>query len=255
MIGYQSTCSVQWDRNTTAAIATLFVPNGFCLQSYRLLSLTHTHRSNIFFLLLNVPSLVASLERYLWPIRCNANNNRNNSAINGTAGPSNSHITSSTRDRDFQEFQKNACSRIAVGQFDERFIFREGYSVLQMMRTLATFQKFSDHKRWRQGFCFHSDWIWGYFVNYYNIASQVSDPRSVDGPESRIEAYRESELLGFFPELRRACNNEAPSPDKCNETSVVCHYQTPESMNRVINATRMMYPDRYRTLSDHEKGG
>ena len=218
-----------------------------------LLSVTDAQRSDILFSSLHAPSLVASLERYLWPIRCN--NNKNNSAVNGTARPPNRHITSSTRDRDFQEFQQNACSRIAVDQFDERFIFREGYSVLQMLRTLATFQKFSDHKGWRQGFCFHSDWIWGYFVNYYNIASQVSDPRFVNVPESRMEAFRESELFNFIPELRRACNNDAPSPEKCNETSVVCHYQTPESMNRVINATRMMYPDRYRTLSSHERRG
>ena len=123
-------------------------------------------------------------------------------------------------------------------------MFREGMTLIELIKALLTSQPYSEHRNWTTGFCFHSDWTLGYFANFYNIGSHVADPSYVDRPEARIESFRESEIYGPKTDRLKACNFN--TPEKCKVNSVVCHYQTPESMSRLYKSAKAVFPGRYR---------
>jgi hypothetical protein len=57
----------------------------------------------------------------------------------------------------------------------------------------------------------HSDWVIGYFANYYNISRHVVEPYYADVPHARIEPYKNSEIYkkgtGFCVIARKGTNS------------------------------------------------
>ena len=69
------------------------------------------------------------------------------------------------------------------------------------------------------------DWVLGYFVNYYNVSTHVSDEYFKNVPHARFDSYKKSEIYrskrgtGF-------CKND----DNCKPDTEICHRAKPEWM-------------------------
>uniref|UniRef100_A0A6U1S7A2 N-acetylgalactosaminide beta-1,3-galactosyltransferase n=1 Tax=Cyclophora tenuis TaxID=216820 RepID=A0A6U1S7A2_CYCTE len=146
------------------------------------------------------------------------------------------------------EFSESACRRLKDNQIDEEAYFRDGMSVSELMETYTSSQPYRLHHNWTIGYCLHSDWMWGFFINYYNISKHVDDPFYKNVVQSRMDGYNGSEIYAGENnrkeiEQRKICNND--SPRKCNATTPICHYQTPASMERLTEEAKAVYPGRF----------
>ena len=181
--------------------------------------LTGSHRNTFLF---RPP---ASLQRYLRPMY------RGN------------RLNVSQKER-FPDFDEIVRMRLRKHFFDEHIYFQDGMTLVELIKALLSNEMYSGHYNWTYGLCFHSDWLWGYFVNFYNIGSHVADPAYADVLESRLEAFEDSEIHSALNSYTGTCT--AYSPETCNVSSVICHYQTPESMSHLYESAKAMFPGRYR---------
>lgn len=145
------------------------------------------------------------------------------------------------------DFSESACRQVENNQLGERHLFKDGMSVSDLQREYATWQPYTKYKEWTTGFCLHSDWMWGFFSNFYSISKHNDEPFYRDVPHARMDGYNQSELYAGTNEphhagLRRICNNEK---ENCDSLSHICHYQTPEDMTRLTSEVRSAYPHKY----------
>jgi hypothetical protein len=139
--------------------------------------------------------------------------------------------------RQSNQFVEGACKRIEEDSFGEQRHFRNGMSIGELINAYVTAEKFTDYQKWTdRGFCLHSDWVWGYFFNYYDISS-TGDPYFTNVrhvKENRMQSYLgpESEI----PTLRGQCIFN--SDQACAAESHICHYVTPEGMHRLNKENR-----------------
>lgn len=140
----------------------------------------------------------------------------------------------SSASRNTSVFGKTICSQLLKNQIGEYQVYRDGMSLAEIMHAYAFNEPYSDHKNWKLGFCMHSDWVWGYFSNFYNISIPIgrqSDKLSVD----RIGAYNLSEIN--HPEdnekrhLERQC--KLKTNEACTMTAHMCHYIDPIHMKNL----------------------
>ena len=132
------------------------------------------------------------------------------------------------------DFSKNVCNRVDDNQIGEKALFKDGMSVSDLQIEYARFQPFTKYQEWTTGFCLHSDWLWGYFSNFYNLAEHSDNEFVKSVPEDRMEAYNQSELYG----LRRNCNNRRTKRRRnCDASSSICHYVRPMDMLDLANET------------------
>ena len=108
------------------------------------------------------------------------------------------------------------CDRIAENNVGEEQYFTNNMNLVELMYRYSSTEKYRDVARWKSGFCMHSDWVIGYFINYYNVSKHVVNPFYTDVPHARLEAYKGSEIYrkgtGF-------CMNEV----NCKEGDDICH--------------------------------
>jgi hypothetical protein len=149
------------------------------------------------------------------------------------------------------DFSESACRRIADNQIGERHLFQDGMSVSDLQNDYATWQPYVKYKEWTTGFCLHSDWLWGFFSNFYNISEHNDSDFYRDVPHARMDGYNNSELYAgkneaHHKELRnKICNNER---ENCDPSLPICHYQTPEDMARLNSEVQKAFPDKYRRI-------
>lgn len=136
-----------------------------------------------------------TLERLSQPITCNGGGDRNMSV-----------------------WEKSVCSdALANNLIGEKELFRNGMSLSELIEAYVNTEKFVDHKKWTRGFCFHGHWFFSYFVQIYHLSSS-----------EMMDALLGSEISGG--KYTGLCNNNY---EHCNSSSVVCHYQTPDDMERL----------------------
>jgi hypothetical protein len=128
-------------------------------------------------------------------------------------------------------FAKRVCSQVDDNQIGEKALFKDGMSVSDLQNEYASFQPFTKYPEWTIGFCLHSDWVWGFFTNFYSLAKHSDEERFKDVPHDRIEGYNQSEMY----RLKRVCGNERAM---CEASSPICHYQKPDDMLRLANMTQ-----------------
>jgi hypothetical protein len=121
------------------------------------------------------------------------------------------------------EFSKGVCQRIAENQIGEQPLFIDGMTIGDLQQSYASFQPFVNHSQWRTGFCLHSDWIWGFFTNFYNLSRHTDDERWKNVPHARLDAYNLSEIYAgsnepYHSGIRRNCNYEY---DNCDASSPI----------------------------------
>jgi hypothetical protein len=82
------------------------------------------------------------------------------------------------------------------------------------------------------GFCMHSDWVWGYFINFFHISVHSDTPNVFANVlEDRLRGYNDSELYAGkqTPAVKakmKVCWNEI---GQCQASSPICHYMTPDA--------------------------
>jgi hypothetical protein len=121
-------------------------------------------------------------------------------------------------DRHMSGWETSVCSEaLANNLIGEKEVFRNGMSLSELIEAYVKTEKFVDHKNWTRGFCFHGDWFFSYFVQIYHLSSS-----------DMMETMLGSEISGG--KYTGLCNNNY---EHCNSSSVVCHYQTPDDMERL----------------------
>ena len=132
-------------------------------------------------------------------------------------------------------FSENACQRLQQNLFGEKRYFVDGMSVADLMFSYTSTTRYSDHKNWTldeekddsiPSYCAYSDWVWGFFFNYYNIGVHSGNPSYREVPEDRIRSYRLSELFVRNmkdPRTRRFKGQCAHSDAGCTSDSHICH--------------------------------
>jgi hypothetical protein len=150
-------------------------------------------------------------------------------------------------------FSKSVCSQVDDNQIGEKALFKDGMSVSDLQAEYATFQPYTKYKEWTTGFCFHSDWLWGYFSNYYNISQHSGDEFFKDVPQDRMEGYNQSQIFHrddqpYHLNLRRNCDNQRTELGRnCDASSPICHYQTPRDMSRLTHLIQQSFSNKFRT--------
>ena len=130
-------------------------------------------------------------------------------------------------------------------QLGEAPLFREGMSLIELIYKYAIDQPFTNVKEWKTGFCLHSDWLWGYISNFYNLSRHVDDAMYNDVRHSRLHAYMESELYAgnLNNPGRRICDYQN---ENCNSFTEACHYIKPNEMRAVTDRIRARVPDDFK---------
>lgn len=148
------------------------------------------------------------------------------------------------------EFLRLACWRLSQNPIGELPLFKEGMNVVDLMQAYVSNQPYQNYKEWNEvGFCLHSDWLWGYFVNFYHIAVRTVDPTFRHLLEERLRGYMDSliyaggQTSAVRPE-RKECDNKA---DKCTADSHLCHYVTPDQMRNLHDVARQQTPYQFRS--------
>mmetsp|Transcript_3864 Transcript_3864/g.6378 ORF Transcript_3864/g.6378 Transcript_3864/m.6378 type:complete len:415 (-) Transcript_3864:217-1461(-) len=132
------------------------------------------------------------------------------------------------------------CSRLEQDNVGELKYFTNGMNLVELMYKYTNTEKYRDVNKWTRDshFCMHSDWVLGYFVNYYNVSTHVTEPKFKNVPHARFESYKKSEIYrrgtGF-------CRNDA----RCEKDTDICHRATPEWMEMETARLKLMAPDSF----------
>lgn len=151
------------------------------------------------------------------------------------------HCGNATNDSDAFQGSENSnslsarfCPKLQKDRIGEYQVYEDGMSLASVMHAYVRKEPYADHARWDLGFCLHSDWIWGYMVNYYNVSVALGR-RSKDLIVDRLGAYNGSEINPPYSDallkLRRQCDFD--SDQNCTEEAHMCHYITPQHMQHL----------------------
>jgi len=189
-----------------------------------------------------------SLERYVRPIYCpNSETTTNNdSLLDSVTGESLKLIVH--RELTDSEHTRLVCSKLQEDNMNEKFLFRNGMSVSDLMYAYVTHWNYvgaSDRTTgWsvkNGGFCLHADWVIGYFVNHYYLSNRyIESEMFKDNPETRLLGYNGSEHYAGkqYPEtikMRRECNNDYD--ENCDpSTAHICHHVKASKMREYTNS-------------------
>jgi len=132
------------------------------------------------------------------------------------------------------------CAQLSKNVMLERKYFKNGDSLLDLIYKYVNTERYRDVAKWTTGFCMHSDWVMGYFVNFYNASIHVKDSFFDDVPHARIESYKGSEIYargtGF-------CTHER----KCPDGTAICH--KPDI--RWVESEASKWPRKNHTVQTH----
>jgi hypothetical protein len=149
------------------------------------------------------------------------------------------------------DFTSLACWRLSQDPVGEASVFVEGMSVAEIMNAYVTQFDYTGVRDWKAtsvGFCMHSDWVWGYFVNFYHISVHADDPKFVDLLEDRLRGYNGSQMYSGYQNAKvkaqlKECLNQK---EQCQASSHICHYITPDAMDKLHVTVRELVPGHFR---------
>ena len=115
------------------------------------------------------------------------------------------------------------CNQLAENTVGEKKYFANGMNLVELMYYYTATEKYRDINSWKSGYCMHSDWVMGYFVNYYNVSKHVDHPYYKDVPHARIEAYKGSVI---YSKATGFCKNDEVMKQQfsgCRWDVDICH--------------------------------
>ncbi|KAL7576088.1 hypothetical protein ACA910_000869 [Epithemia clementina (nom. ined.)] len=182
-----------------------------------------------------------ALYNFLRPLNCSA------SHANLEMSTMESILTLRDSNRE-DDFEKLACWRVQQNGIGEKRLFRNGMSVADLMQAYSLDSPYTKVAEWGDvGFCLHSDWVWGYFINYYHLSMHSHVPFFANVMHDRLRAYNGSQFyagsstdrtllrqclnsLDFrnpgMVEFRKAVNGDP----FCSMQAHVCHRISPQHM-------------------------
>ena len=109
----------------------------------------------------------------------------------------------------------------------EQQVFRNGMSIARLMHAYSASYRYQDVANWSglNSFCMHSDWVWGYFINFYRLS--YTRPPEAYYESEYLQTYNQSQLYAgaLRPEVRALFRECEHSNDRtCNPESTICHY-------------------------------
>jgi hypothetical protein len=143
------------------------------------------------------------------------------------------------------DFERLACWRLAQNGAGERPLFQQGMTLIELMHAYTTAYPYLHADRWKQqqqddddgvGYCMHSDWMWGYFINVYPVSMHTSMD---EGPffqnvlEDRLLGYNGSTIYAGRKSIEsnaqlKQCRHknaidDTTSSKSCPPESHICH--------------------------------
>jgi len=125
-------------------------------------------------------------------------------------------------------FEEEACERINDSNattIGETSMFKHGMSISDLMEVYAA----SDN------FCAHSDWLTGYFVNFYNISRHAVDDGVWFNQEKRMDNVKEARFHSFDrSEIYRKGEGHCKANliSHCTKQSMICHRLSANDMSQ-----------------------
>jgi hypothetical protein len=178
-----------------------------------------------------------AIRNFLQPIHCSSNSNSSSSSSNNNSDDDDDDVNS------HKEFVTAACTRLSENLIGERNVFANGMSVAHLMDAyISRYQYLNVNENWDRwngatgtggGFCLHSDWVVGFFVNFYNIVSPDIASCNPAFPNNLLQGYLGStQYVGRQTTAVKARYGQCAhdSNDKCTESAHICHYVTPDRM-------------------------
>jgi len=176
----------------------------------------------------------ATVERLMLPLHCDE--------MQEESQHNNSDATDFSSDDEFAAF---ACKRIELSQVGEKHFFQSGMSILELMYEYGAQQPYTKANVWEPdaSFCMHSDTTVAYFLQYYHVGDHAGTknfpPLYESNPLERIIGFEGStkikisykSVLPPIYDSREQC--EHLSDDTCPNDAYLCHYVTPEKMERL----------------------
>ena len=98
------------------------------------------------------------------------------------------------------DFEALVCWRLQQNLIGERGVYRQGVSLLNMMYQYSIAAPYLQVDHWgNRSFCFHSDWVWGYLINYYHMArhSKRNNAPSLPGYFSSLHSVLHNRMEGY----------------------------------------------------------
>jgi hypothetical protein len=135
------------------------------------------------------------------------------------------------------------CDRLEENIVGERRYFRNGMSLVELIHAYVSAERYRDVDHWSTGYCMHSDWVLGYFVNFYNVSRHVDNPYYELVPHARIEPFSEGSEI--YRRSEGLCKNDGV----CREGDAVCHRTQASWMEEETNRLRQLAPHRFRNVT------
>ena len=181
-----------------------------------------------------------SIARLIHPIFCDNANNNNNKPT--TKNNDNDDDTTNNLylddDDDVKQFELNVCNRIQENILYERDVFQNGMTISDLAYELS---------KDVYNFCYHSDWIFAYIINYYYLSEQTSHTyeklKQKEIQESQQQKQNNNKTVSYSHvgrfhdyfnstkiklENNDICHNI--KPNQCTINHHICHYMTPTYM-------------------------
>jgi hypothetical protein len=112
------------------------------------------------------------------------------------------------------------CNQLVKDIAGELKYFKNGNSLLDLIYNYVNTDKYRNIANWdwqnNGGFCMHSDWVMGFFVNFYNVSNHVEDKYYQNVPQARIESFEGSNV---YQKASGYCKNEG----NCPNGTMICH--------------------------------
>jgi hypothetical protein len=175
-----------------------------------------------------------AIQNFIRPIHCN----NINSDINS------SYVTYDVTHDEVaahNEFVTAACSRLSDNLIGEKGVFKNGMSIAHLMDAYITKYPYLDINKWNGvGYCLHSDWVVGFFVNFYNIATSHHAHYDPNYPHNLMQGYMNSNMYtgrqtSEVKARYKECSHD--SNEKCTMSAHICHYITPDRMRTLYDQT------------------
>jgi hypothetical protein len=178
-------------------------------------------------------------------------------------------------------FRQKSCQQLHDNLIGEGALFTNGMTLLELMHSYLTDSlylqgntwgkektnydstmkendgRIIERRNWTLGYCMHSDWMWGYFFNYYPVTDHSQNPKFKEVLNDHLIGYKNSEISvsrtrQFLPTSQ--CLNEYDP--HCTASAHLCHRISPEHMyqlhhNITSKNERMMKTRK----SESRKGG
>uniref|UniRef100_A0A7S4JNC4 Uncharacterized protein n=1 Tax=Odontella aurita TaxID=265563 RepID=A0A7S4JNC4_9STRA len=148
--------------------------------------------------------------------------------------------------KSMDKFDKRVCRQLSEDLIGEKELFREGMSISSLLRAYVAHEKYTSYRDWTLGFCFHNDWLWGYFVDYYELSIDMSPNGAF---EDRIGSYGDSVIVWESPESVTETGQCMYKRHATNE-SHIGHLVGPDKMYELFWSQKLLAPEHFR---DYER--